>query len=315
MIPSFNCASFLQTTLQSILDQDPGSEVMQIEVVDDHSTEDDPLSVVRSVAGERVGFFRQKVNQGVVGNLNTCINRAKGKIVHLLHGDDLVLPGYYSTMGAILENNTRLGAAFCRHAYIDETGNRIGVDPAYEDESGLIFDPAAFLGTEQRIMTPSICVRRSVYEHLGGFDSRLRCAEDWEMWMRIASHYPIFYECSILAHYRMHDHSNTGRNVLNALDLDHTRRAIKMFSRYFSKDQSRPMRKKAGSTYANSALQMADKLIGRHEYLGALNQLRVALKLSFSWQVICGVANRVTAIASKGIRNFLFNRKFPSNHA
>ena len=41
-------------------------------------------------------------------------------------------------------------------------------------------------------MTPSIVVRRSVYERLGSFDRRLVCAEDWEMWVRIAAHYPIW---------------------------------------------------------------------------------------------------------------------------
>ena len=29
-----------------------------------------------------------------------------------------------------------------------------------------------------------------VYERLGGFDDRLPCSEDWEMWVRIAAHIP-----------------------------------------------------------------------------------------------------------------------------
>ncbi|MGH2416194.1 MAG: glycosyltransferase, partial [Microcystaceae cyanobacterium] len=38
MIPTYNCANYLRETLASVLAQDPGSEVMQIEVVDDHSS-------------------------------------------------------------------------------------------------------------------------------------------------------------------------------------------------------------------------------------------------------------------------------------
>ena len=43
-------------------------------------------------------------------------------------------------------------------------------------------------------MTPCIVVRRSVYEELGGFDDRLTLAEDWEMWVRVAIRFPIYYE-------------------------------------------------------------------------------------------------------------------------
>jgi glycosyltransferase involved in cell wall biosynthesis len=45
MIPTHNCARYLRETLTSVLAQDPGPDVMQIEVVDDHSTKDDPEQV------------------------------------------------------------------------------------------------------------------------------------------------------------------------------------------------------------------------------------------------------------------------------
>ena len=51
MIPTYNCANYLRETLTSVLTQDPGVELMQIEVVDDHSTKDDPEAVVRELAG------------------------------------------------------------------------------------------------------------------------------------------------------------------------------------------------------------------------------------------------------------------------
>ena len=35
MIPTFHCAQFLHQTLESVLSQDPGPDVMQIEVIDD----------------------------------------------------------------------------------------------------------------------------------------------------------------------------------------------------------------------------------------------------------------------------------------
>ena len=46
MIPTYNCARYLRETLASVLAQDPGPEVMQIKVIDDCSTLDDPEAVV-----------------------------------------------------------------------------------------------------------------------------------------------------------------------------------------------------------------------------------------------------------------------------
>jgi len=75
MIPVFNCANYLRQTLASVLAQDPGPERMQIEVVDDMSTKDDPEAVVREVGKGRVAFFRKPKNGGATANFNTwCIS-------------------------------------------------------------------------------------------------------------------------------------------------------------------------------------------------------------------------------------------------
>ena len=49
MIPVYNCSSYLPSTLQSVLEQDPGREVMQIEVVDDASSDADVSALVERI--------------------------------------------------------------------------------------------------------------------------------------------------------------------------------------------------------------------------------------------------------------------------
>ncbi|MFZ0430475.1 MAG: glycosyltransferase, partial [Acidobacteriota bacterium] len=78
MIPTFNCATFLRETLASVLAQDPGPAQMQIEVVDDRSTKDDPEEVVRELGRGRVAFHRNRRNQGVTANFNSCVARSRG---------------------------------------------------------------------------------------------------------------------------------------------------------------------------------------------------------------------------------------------
>jgi glycosyltransferase involved in cell wall biosynthesis len=111
MIPTYNCANYLRETLNSVLVQDPGSELMQIEVVDDCSTLDDPEAVVKELGKGRVQFYRQPENVGYIKNFETCLQRSRGQLIHLLHGDDCVRDGFYRKMQGLFEEYPEIGAA------------------------------------------------------------------------------------------------------------------------------------------------------------------------------------------------------------
>jgi glycosyltransferase involved in cell wall biosynthesis len=201
VIPAYNCAAFLHESLGGVIGQDPGAEAMDIVVVDDHS-DDQCEEAVRSIAGERARYIRQPRRVGLVSNLNTALGHARGELVHILHADDAVLNGFYSAMGALLAREPSAGAAFCRVIHRDERSGSESLGPLLQTEAGLIRDAlATVLVTGPP--TSSVVVRRSVYEKVGGFDSRFLCScEDWEMWVRIAANYPMSYEPAPLAKYR-----------------------------------------------------------------------------------------------------------------
>jgi glycosyltransferase involved in cell wall biosynthesis len=114
MIPVYNCADYLEETLQSVLLQDLGEELMQIKVVDDASTDMDVKELIARIGKGRVEYFRQPENLGSLRTFETCINHARGRIVHLLHGDDRIIPGFYTKMTALHERYPQVGAAFSR---------------------------------------------------------------------------------------------------------------------------------------------------------------------------------------------------------
>ncbi|MDF5729533.1 MAG: glycosyltransferase family A protein [Rhizonema sp. PD38] len=203
MIPNYNSANYLRQTLKSVLDQDLGPDIMQIEVIDDHSTKDDPKAVVEELGRGRVVFYQQPQNVGFIKNFETCLQRARGQLIHQLHGDDCVRDGFYRKMQQVFEQNPAIGAAFCRHIYMDLHGDWQTISRLEKPESGVLSNWLEQIATGQRIATPSIVVRRSVYEQLAGFDRRIVCyGEDWEMWVRIAARYPVAYEPEPLAVYR-----------------------------------------------------------------------------------------------------------------
>src|SRR5436305_9116172 len=218
MVPTYECAGYLGQALESVLAQDPGPERMQVEVVDDASS-DDPEAVVRRYGG-RVGFHRQPRNVGHHANLNACLARSRGELVHVLHGDDAVRPGFYEALEPAFDD-PEVGAAFCRFVAMDDDGRWTTIAPLEAEEDGVLEDWLERIALGQRVQTPAMVVRRSVYERLGGFDDRAGDAEDWEMWTRVAAHTKVWHVVEPLALYRIRSASlsrgtlRTGEHVRN----------------------------------------------------------------------------------------------------
>lgn len=294
MIPTYNCADYLRHTLESVLAQDPGPDQMQIEVVDDASDCDDPAAVVAEVGQGRVAFFRQQQNVGHVRNFDTCLQRARGHLVHLLHGDDFVLPGFYRKMGAAFEQAPEIGAAFCRHWFVDEQGERVVESALEQTYSGILDDWLQRIATGPRLQTPSIVVRRDVYERHGGFDRRLRFyGEDWEMWARIALYYPFWYETEALAAYRSHSSSLTGHAMKTGKNMEDLRLALETILARIPAETATRLSRVASLNLAGFGLKKALWLMHVGEMNAAAIQVREALKSGVSVRV--GAA---TALAS-----------------
>jgi glycosyltransferase involved in cell wall biosynthesis len=217
MIPTYNCAGYLEQTLASLVDQ--GVDQAQVEVVDDCSTEDDPEDVVQRCGRGWVGFSRQPRNLGLVGNFNSCIGRAERKWVHLLHGDDVVLPGAYAAFAELLDRHPDSGVAFGRSVMIDEAGVWDGLTkvlgPGVDGE--LVYDP--FRWSLNPVQFAGIVFRRDAALAVGAFDDRYAHAADWDLWWKLAKRYPAAYTNLCLGGYRRFQGSHTSTLVRTAGNL------------------------------------------------------------------------------------------------
>lgn len=290
MIPTYNCTEYLRQTLSSVLAQDPGVDLMQIAVIDDCSTKGDPEAIVQELGQGRVEFYRQPQNVGHTRNFQSCLERSRGQLVHLLHGDDYVLDGFYHKMQQAFMTESNIGAAFCRHIFMDEQGHWQGISELLQSHSGVLDHWLERILTKQYIQTPSVVVRRNVYEQLGGFDQRLVYYEDWEMWVRIATQYSIWYEAQTLAAYRMHSASNSGRRIRTGENIQDVRRGTEIVQAYLPAylPQAK-ISKLIGENHeitAYYALETARKLLFIGDLEGGAAQLREAIRCSSSPRVV-----------------------------
>lgn len=218
MIPTFNCAKYLRPCLESVLAQDPGADRMEIEVVDDCSTEDDPEAVVREVGKGRVKFHLKSRNEGVTANFNTCVQRSSGELVHILHGDDYVLPGFYRTIEDLAERHPAVSFFHTRALVVDEAGNTEGTSPPIENLEKPGNEVAPFYYANP-FRTAGVVIRRAFYEERGGFNPKFVHVADWEMWVRAVFLGTGVCSNETLAIYRSFTGNDTSRLVRTGTNL------------------------------------------------------------------------------------------------
>jgi glycosyltransferase involved in cell wall biosynthesis len=280
MIPSYNCAKYITKTLESVLMQDPGKEKMQIEVVDDCST-DEVEKIVNETGKGRVSFYRQPYNRGSLRNFETCLNRSCGKYIHLLHGDDFIDPGFYTEVEKLFDAYPDAGAACTGFWHVGENNELLYPDQSLADKPVILDNWLTILAQGQKLQPPGVVVKRSVYEHLGGFFG-IHYGEDWVMWMRIAKYYPVAYTPLRLAKYRIHDdHNITTRSFKSGQHIKDIEQAINIIQDYLPAEQKKKLKKIARKNWSLYFAKTSDMVY--HSYNNpkqALQQSKMAFKLN-----------------------------------
>ena len=206
VIAAYNAARWLPDTLRSVSDQDLAD--VEVIVVDDGSTDATPEVVGRF---PHVRYLRQ-ANAGQAAARNLGIRHARGRYIALVDADDLWHPSKLRLQVDLLQAGA-LNWVYCDGDACDATAERLlfRFSAAFRLYDGDVLEPL-FLW-RFFIPSPTPVVARTVFEHVGYFDesAALRNREDWEMWIRVAAHYPVGVVRRPLVRYRVHDTSSTGR--------------------------------------------------------------------------------------------------------
>ena len=273
MVPTFNCATFLAQTIKSVLDQGFSEDEMEIIVVDDVSTNDNPLAVVLEVGGGRVKFVKNEKNLGATANFNRCIELSTGKLVHILHGDDWVAPGFYEEIARLEETAPDCAFYATRTVAVEEDGSWKWISPrnkALEKAS----NDASACSNEQFFQTPSVVVRREFYEQCGGFCQSLHHVADWEMWVRAIHEGNGIISSKALAYYRTFEGNDSGRLAKTGANVIDNLKLISVFDRVANFDPVR-FRKRC----AEQAWRQANRFLGERNFDASWKNARVYLRI------------------------------------
>lgn len=288
MLTVYRRTQYLEQALRSVLAQSPGPEEMQIEVVSDGPN--DPAqseieAMVQSIGGGRASFYRHPIRAGHPEIFNACLRRACGLWIHLLHDDDWIAPAFYRDLSQGILQAPDIGAAFCRHTIVDEEGQTIRLSPLERETPGKIDGWMDRIACECRLQTPSIVVRRQAYEQLGGYCPQAMSAFDWEMWQRVAVHYPVWYEPKPLAFFRKSCGSESARVIASGHQIADTRAVIEVARTYLPTAVADKISRRAGENYALWALELARRQIETGSLHAAMVNLGEGIRCSRSEEV------------------------------
>ena len=117
-------------------------------------------------------------------------------------------------------------------------------------------------------------------EQLGGFYG-VEYGEDWEMWVRIAAHYDMAYTPEVLAEYRKHYSSISGRSFVTAENMSSLEWVMKEIQNYLPVGSRKSVLESSRAFYAHYAMRVASALWKRFkDRRGALAQALAAWNMS-----------------------------------
>jgi len=210
IIPAYNRAKFIEETIKSVLNQT--IEDLEVIIVDDGST-DGTKKIIENLSEKdnRIRYFYQNNHGKPSIPRNIGFKNSSGKYIAFLDSDDIWLPEKLEKQIDLFEKDKigKLGFVDCGYMIIDENGLEIKQNYASH--------PCSFRGNvfryfleDHMIMTPgSILIRRNVLDKVGLFDERLKCLDDWDMWIRISKCYNFDFTDEKLFKYRVHRNSVT----------------------------------------------------------------------------------------------------------
>jgi glycosyltransferase involved in cell wall biosynthesis len=206
VIPTYNRGDIISDTIQSVLAQRFTN--FELLIVDDGST-DDTENVVRNFTDSRVKYFK-KTNKERGAARNFGVKNSIAKYVTFCDSDDLLYPDYLQNAFETI-SKSKVDVAWLHLAYEIKRSGAKSLKMSIKPD-----DIILTLAKGNPLSCMGIFVKRDVIaENNFNEDRYLSGSEDWELWLRLASKYPIVVDTRVSACLMLHD----GRSVLASDEL------------------------------------------------------------------------------------------------
>jgi glycosyltransferase involved in cell wall biosynthesis len=207
-------AKFLTCSLESILHQ--SYRYLEVLVLTDGS--DDVRAVVERFIGDGRVHLCAQTRSYFLETANELMTTCKGEYLGTWNSDDIYNEKHVELLVQALEHDREAGGAFDNTEYFNES-----IEDGEKSAGLIVPEPFARRLSSSRlsvqqifnenIMTgPSSIVRKTAFERVGGYDSKIRLNCDLHWFYRLGSYFPIRFVNYVGVRKRIHPLNNTAVN-------------------------------------------------------------------------------------------------------
>lgn len=198
IIPLYNKAPYIKKALRSIIEQ--SFRDYELIVVDDGSS-DGSFDVTKETlkeSGLDYHLIRQD-NAGVSTARNNGIAASHGEFICFLDADDWWAEDFLQKMDLLIREYPDAGIYGTNYYYVKNGKQRVCVTTA---KTGYINYCKVYAERLQMpLWTGATCIRREVFDEVGGFRTHLKLGEDFDLWIRVTLKHKVAFLDEPLAYY------------------------------------------------------------------------------------------------------------------
>jgi glycosyltransferase involved in cell wall biosynthesis len=211
VIPAFNAEPYIGDALASVRDQTLTD--LEVILVDDGSTDGTIAEAKRSAGSLDLTIVCQK-NAGPSAARNAGIRRARGRHCAFLDADDTMLPELLAAQAELLDADPEVGLVLTDVMTFDERGTIHASRWSLSDPvAGSVLDR---LLLDNFITTSAVMAPTKYLCEAGLFPEDRRVAEDYELWLRLASRWKVALIDRPLVRYRYSSGSLSSDRLFSA---------------------------------------------------------------------------------------------------
>ena len=225
IIPVYNSALFIEQAINSILNQSFSD--FELLIVNDGSS-DETESLIFGFQDDRIKYHRLSRNLGNYHARNIGLRNAKGNYIAVMDADDIALPKRLEIQYNYLELHEDVLAV--------GTNFVLGINGSIA-ERPLSYEAIQLALLDNNCMLhPSLMIRKSILEYLGGYNEAYKYSADYDLICRIANKGPIINLPKILMVYRLHKNqisqskNNEQQMYADKIRIHYHRQFIKQYS-------------------------------------------------------------------------------------
>jgi glycosyltransferase involved in cell wall biosynthesis len=231
IMPVYNAEKYISQAVESILTQT--FQDFEFLITDDGST-DGTLTILDRYADidGRI-ILKHQDNIGYVRTLNLLLESACGEYIARMDADDIAMPERFMHQLAYLNNHPKCAVIGTRALCV--SSENIPVYELFKETEHALIDRAHMDFAGSAILHPSVLMRHSLIQEIGGYRLKYSPAEDIDLWLRAAEHAKLANVPDLLMRYRLHQRSESqqrGREQINkmfsAVKEAYSRRGIRL---------------------------------------------------------------------------------------